>query len=108
MSDLNESAVLSAALSWSKGLGYPVLYGPDIALEEPTAESDSFQDTVLGRRLHEVVSFLNPSIPAEVWGKAVLHEESQTLASLHDSLLSKLISGDLHIQEAERFIMRQA
>jgi type I restriction enzyme, S subunit len=32
------------------------------------------------------------------------HEESQTLAALRDTLLPKLISGELHVRDAERFL----
>lgn len=37
-----------------------------------------------------------------------LDEESRTLTALRDALLPKLISGELRVQDAERFIGRAA
>jgi type I restriction enzyme, S subunit len=38
---------------------------------------------------------------AQIWG---LVEQSSTLAALRDTLLPKLISGELRLQEAERVV----
>jgi len=39
-----ESTVEESALSWFKGLGYSIFYGPDMAPEEPAAERAAFDD----------------------------------------------------------------
>ena len=36
--DITESVVEEAALSWLAGLGYTVLYGPEIGPDEPVQE----------------------------------------------------------------------
>jgi len=44
---ITESTVESAALTWFEGLGYKVLYGPDIAPGEPKAERDNYEQVIL-------------------------------------------------------------
>jgi type I restriction enzyme R subunit len=44
---ITESVVEEAALEWFKELGYSVLFGPDIAPDEPAAERATFGDVVL-------------------------------------------------------------
>ena len=67
MSQLTESVVEDATLAWLEQLGYAVLYGPEIAVGEDAAErSDpSFRDVVLGGRLGQALSRLNPDLPPE-------------------------------------------
>jgi type I restriction enzyme R subunit len=80
---LNESIVEDAALEWFGELGYAVGHGPHLAPGEPAAERDSFGEVVLVGRLREAIRRLNPAIP------------SRTLATLRDTLLPKLLSGEL-------------
>ena len=108
---LNESIVEDAALEWSclragthrqiGELGYAVGHGPHIAPGEPAAERDSFGDVVQprctrtltrplprGEEKREAIRRLNPAIP------------SRTLATLRDTLLPKLRSGELSVAKA--------
>ncbi|MDD4448291.1 MAG: type I restriction endonuclease subunit R, partial [Methanothrix sp.] len=62
---LTESEVESAALSWLSSLGYTSIFGPDIALDEPSAERESFQEVLLTRRLGDALRRLNLGIPAD-------------------------------------------
>ena len=87
MSSLNESIVEDAALEWFGELGYAVGHGPQLAPGEPAAERDSFSEVVLVGRLREATRRLNPAIP------------SRTLATLRDTLLPKLLSGELSVTE---------
>ena len=80
---LNESIVEDAALEWFGELGYAVGHGQHLAPGEPAAERDSFGEVVLVGRLREAIRRLNPAIP------------SRTLATLRDTLLPKLLSGEL-------------
>jgi type I restriction enzyme R subunit len=80
---LNESHVEDAALEWFGELGYAVGHGPDLAPGEPAAERDSFGEVVLVGRLREAIRRLNPALP------------SRTLATLRDTLLPKLLSGEV-------------
>ena len=63
--NLYESDVEEAALSWFGKLGYEVGYGPDLAPEEPGEERESFGDVLLVERLRDAVDRLNPDIPAD-------------------------------------------
>ena len=96
---LNESIVEEAALEWFGELGYAVGHGaafaglrrakPSLAPGEPAAERDSFSEVVLVGRLREAIRRLNPAIP------------SRTLAILRDTLLPKLLSGELSVAGIE-------
>ena len=68
--------------------GYAVGHGPQLAPGEPAAERDSFGEVVLVGRLREAIRRLNPAIP------------SRTLAILRDTLLPKLLSGELSVAQA--------
>ena len=83
---LNESIVEDAALEWFGELGYAVGHGPHLAPGEPAAERDSFGEVVLVGRLREAIRRLNPVTP------------SRTLATLRDTLLPKLLSGELKVE----------
>ena len=81
---LNESIVEDATLTWFGELGYAVGHGPQLAPGEPAAARDSFGEVVLMGRLREAIRRLNPAI-------FLYH----TLATLRDTLLPKLLSGEL-------------
>ena len=103
--NLNESIVEDAALEWFRlrqgyggqvgELGYAVGHGaafaglrrakPSLATGKASAERDSFGEVVLVERLREAIRRLNPGIP------------SRTLATLRDTLLPKLLSGELSV-----------
>jgi len=77
---ITESELEDSALSWFNNLGFEVLNGPDIAPGEPKAKRDDY-------------------------GQVVLHlEESRTLAALCDALLPKLLSGEIRVKDAEKFV----
>jgi len=86
---LNESIVEDAALEWFGQLGYAVGHGPHLAPGEPAAERQSFGEVVLVGRLRAAIRRLNPAIP------------SRTLATLRDTLLPKLLSGELSVAGIE-------
>jgi hypothetical protein len=93
---LNESIVEDAALEWFGELGYAVGHGPHLAPGEPAAERDSFGEVVLVGRLREAIRRLNPAIP------------SRTLATLRDTLLPKLLSGELSVAGATANVVDRA
>jgi hypothetical protein len=86
---LNESIVEDAALEWVGELGYAVGHGPHLAPGEPAAERDSFSEVVLVGRLREAIRRLPP-----------LRTPSRTLATPRDTLLPKLLSGELSVAGA--------
>ena len=86
---LDESIVEDAALDWFRKLGHAVGHVPHLAPGEPPAERDSFGKVVLEGRLREDIRRLNPAIP------------SRTPATLRDTLLPKLLSGELGVAEVQ-------
>jgi len=50
---ISESTVEEAALSWFRDLGYAIGHGPHMALGEPRAGRDLFNEVVLVARLRE-------------------------------------------------------
>ena len=65
MSDLTESVVEQAALSWLEGLGWDVVHGPDVAPEAAGAERADYGRVVLEQRLRDALTRLNADLPAE-------------------------------------------
>lgn len=66
-----ESTVEEAVLEWAEGLAYAVLYGPDIAPEEPATERESFGEVLLLGRLRAAVERINPKVPSEARDEAI-------------------------------------
>jgi type I restriction enzyme R subunit len=95
---LNESIVEDAALEWFGGLGSAVTHGPHIAPGEyaggtltpalSQGEKEEDGEVVLVGRLRGAIRRLNPAIPF------------RTLATLRDTLLPKLLSGELSVAAA--------
>jgi len=90
--NLNESIVEDAALTWFGELGYEVGHGPQLAPGEPAVvpacaehadRRDSFGEVVQVDRLREAIP------------------QSRTLATLRDTLLPKLLSGELSVAALE-------
>jgi len=65
MSRLTESIVEDAALSWLEGIGWRVLYGPEIAPGELAAERSDYSEVLLAQRLRDALARLNPTLPTE-------------------------------------------
>ena len=62
----SESQVEEAALEWLAGLGYAVLYGPDISPDGSMPERGSYDQVLLTVRLREALARLNPHLTAEM------------------------------------------
>ncbi|MDE0404079.1 MAG: type I restriction endonuclease [Nitrospira sp.] len=65
MTRITESVVEDAALDWLDGLGWSVVYGPDIAPDTVAAERADYGQVVLQRRLRDALVQLNSDLPAE-------------------------------------------
>ena len=83
MFTLNKSTVEDAALNWFRELGYAIGHRPHLAPGEPASERDSFGDVVPVGHLRDAIRRLNSSI------------QSRTLAIPRDTLLPKLLSGEV-------------
>ena len=77
MAGFTESHVEEAALEWLAGLGYAVLYGPDISPDGSMPERGSYDQVLLTERLREALARLNPHLPAEML-EQVLRKVQQT------------------------------
>ena len=77
MSHLTESQVEEAALEWLAGLGYAVLYGPDISPDGSMPERGSYDQVFLTKRLREALECLNPHLPVQTL-EEVLRKVQQT------------------------------
>ena len=65
MTTFTESTVEEAALAWLRGIGWQVVYGPDIAPDVLAAERRDYGEVVLSQRLRNALVRLNPDLPAE-------------------------------------------
>ena len=100
MTKISESILEDTTLSWLESLGYQVLHGPDIALEEPFAERESYSDVVLKERLREAVYRLNPNVPAEALEEAirkVLHPDSPNLI-LNNRIFHRMLVDGVEVE----------
>ena len=52
-STFTQSVIEQATLAWFETLGYRVIYGNDIAPEEPGAERDNYGEVILAQRLRD-------------------------------------------------------
>jgi len=93
-----ESVVEEASLDWLAGLGFSVLYGPDLAVGMLGAEraDPNFGDVTLEGRLREVLDRLNIGLPAEALGDAlrkVMRVEAATLVERNRAMHRMLVDG---------------
>lgn len=75
--------------------------GPNIAPDEFAAERDDYAQVVLEDRLRQALIRLNEDLPSEVledgFGKL-------TITAFRDTLLLKLISGELLVKDADKIL----
>ena len=57
--NFNEDVVEQATLAWLEGLGYQIIFGPDIAPGERAAERDDYREMLLLQRLRDSLFRLN-------------------------------------------------
>jgi type I restriction enzyme R subunit len=98
MNTFSESVVEEAALEWFKGLGYTVLYGPEIAYGEAGAErcDPEYRDVILEGRLRQALARLNPNLPPEALDDAfrkLARIDSPSLVTRNRDLHSMLVDG---------------
>lgn len=71
MPKFTESEVEEAALEWLREIGYDIVYGPDIAPDQPATERSSYSEVVLKSRLRANLTALNPDIPEVAIDEAI-------------------------------------
>ena len=60
-----ESDLEKAVLEWFEGLGYSIVFGPDIAPDSEVPERKSYKEVILAGRLKDALICINPNIPKE-------------------------------------------
>ncbi len=96
MAHLTESEIESAAMSWLSGLGYQILFGPDIAPDMPASERDNYGRVVLDSRLRQALHRLNPQVPADALEEAfrkLTRQDSPSLLANNHALHKMFIEG---------------
>ena len=68
---ITESEIEQFALDILSGLGYKVIYGPDIAPDGGRPERNEYSDVVLFDRLTATIDKFNPDIPGAAKQDAV-------------------------------------
>lgn len=65
MSRLSEPNIKDAVIRRLAGIGYAVVYGPNIGREGPAPERGSYDEVLLAGRFYEGHARLNPNLTAE-------------------------------------------
>jgi type I restriction enzyme R subunit len=94
------SAIEQAALDWFKDLGYTVLFGGDIAPEEPTSERSDYGEVILSGRLMTAFARINPTIPPEALEDAfrkVTRPSSPSLVG-NNRAFHKMLSDGIEVE----------
>lgn len=94
-----ESVVEEATLAWFEDPSYAVVSGPTIAPDTSDAECESSRQVVLERWLHEAFVRLNSTLPIESLDDSY---RKLALAALRDTLLQKLLSGEIRVKNVGR------
>jgi type I restriction enzyme R subunit len=96
MAFLSEAALEEALLEQLRGLGYQVEHEEDIAPDSKRPERESYDETILKKRLESAVNRLNPTIPLEARQDAVrrvIHAELPSLLEENRRLHKLIVEG---------------
>ncbi|HZS60962.1 MAG TPA: type I restriction endonuclease subunit R [Gemmatimonadaceae bacterium] len=98
MTELFESEVEEACISWLSELGYTALYGPTIAFGEPGGERSDpgYRDVVLEARLRAALARLNPDLPHHTLDDAfrrLVHADAPSLMERNRAVHRMLVDG---------------
>ena len=109
MALITEDHLEQQCLEWFKELGYAYAFAPDLAPDGTSPERTDFRQVILTGRLRSALKRLNPGVPAStiesgIRKQLLLGKECQALSELRDSLLPKLISGEIRIPDAEKML----
>ena len=96
MTHFTESTIKETALKWLKDMGYTIVFGNDIAPDEPAAERENYGEVILSGRLKDALRRINPSVPAEALEDAfrkVTRPSSPSLVGNNRSFHKMLADG---------------
>ena len=101
ISKITEFAIEKFAIELLEKQGYQYIYAPSIAPDRDTPERQSFEDVWLSERLQTAVSRTTKNKAKTIDAKndqKINNKQIQTLKKLRDTLLPKLISGEVRIK----------
>jgi type I restriction enzyme R subunit len=100
MTQFTESAIEDAALDWLKDMGYTIIFGGDIAPEEPAAERKNYGEVILEGRLKEALKRINPYLPAEALEDAFRKVTRPGLPSLvgNNRVFHKMLVNGIEVE----------
>lgn len=100
---MNEETVEQAALDWFRELGYPTLYGPDIAPGEAQAERSSFGEVILLERLRVALGRINPKISSKLIEEAVKRLASTSSPNLliNNRIMHKYLVEGMSLEKVD-------
>ena len=82
MTHFTESTLEETVLEWLRDLGYSIVFGNEIAPDEPAAEREHYGEVVLAGRLKGALKRINPKVPTEALEDAFRKVTRPTAVSL--------------------------
>ena len=101
MTRITESEIEEFAIELLEKSGYQYIYAPDIAPDSDTPERNRFEDVLLLERLQSAVGRVTQNKAKTIDTKEDLglnNNQIRTLEKLRDSLLPKLMSGEVQVE----------
>ena len=101
MTRITESSIEEFAIELLKKSGYQYAYAPDIAPDSDTPERNRFEDVLLLERLQSAVGRITQNKAKTIDtndDQGLNNNQISTLEKLRDSLLPKLMSGEVRVK----------
>jgi type I restriction enzyme R subunit len=89
-----------ATLEWFEELGYETIFGPDIAPDGEYPEREDYSDVILGDRLRQALSLINPGLPSDALEDAfrqITIPQSPSLL-MNNKAFQKMITDGIDVQ----------
>ena len=104
-SKLTESEIENLAIELLEKSGYHHIYAPSIVPDSKTSERRSFEDVLLSERLQSAVGRITQNKAKTIDAKddqGINNNQIRTLKKLRDTLLPKLMSGEVRVKLEQR------
>ncbi len=101
MTRITESAIEEFAIELLEKSGYQYVYAPNIAPDSDTPERARFEDVLLLERLRKAVGRITQNKAKTIDTKddqGLNNNQIRTLEKLRDTLLPKLMSGEVRVK----------
>lgn len=108
MTHLTESTLEETALEWLRDLRYTVIYGNDIAPDEPASERENYSEVILAGRLKDALKRINPKVPIEALEDAyrkITRPSAVSLVANNRAFHSMLTNGiEVEYRKGDRIV----